>query len=266
MSPRRLRRMMNLWPPFLFSGIRVLAIGEDWRSARVTLHRHWYNKNYVGPHFGGSLFSMTDPYWMLLVMECLGGDYIVWDKAADIEFVAPGREDVFANFLVGESALDEIRTATANGEKYLRWFPIDVKTASGEVIAPRAQATLCAAQEAGLSQANGPRNPFMGEHFVHAHQRSPLKGLLREKVPERCIVIGAVEAATPIWQFPQEPDHGRALRPRASTLAPEGAPTGEGARALHCHWRSRGCNADLAISAGARSRASSSSTGINARP
>ena len=135
MDPRRLRRMMNLWPPFLFSGIRVLAIGEDWRSARVTLRRHWYNKNYVGTHFGGSLFAMTDPYWMILVMECLGRDYIVWDKAADIEFVAPGREDVFADFFVEESALDEIRAATANGEKYLRWFPIDVKTASGETIA-----------------------------------------------------------------------------------------------------------------------------------
>ena len=134
-SARRLRRMMNIWPPFLFSGIRVLDIGEDWRSARIVLRRHWYNMNYVGTHFGGSLFAMTDPYWMIMVMECLGRDYIVWDKAAEIEFVAPGREDVFAVFHLDDALLEEIRLATATGEKYLRWLPIEVKTASGELIA-----------------------------------------------------------------------------------------------------------------------------------
>ncbi len=132
---RRLRRLLNIWPPFLFSGIRVLEIGEDWRHARVVLRRRWYNTNYVGTHFGGSLFAMTDPYWMILVMECLGRDYIVWDKAAEIEFVAPGKEDVFAEFHVEDTLLDEIRAATASGDKYLRWLPIEVKTASGELIA-----------------------------------------------------------------------------------------------------------------------------------
>ncbi|MFA7321868.1 MAG: DUF4442 domain-containing protein [Dokdonella sp.] len=132
---RRLRRLLNIWPPFLFSGIRVLEIGEDWRHARVVLRRRWYNTNYVGTHFGGSLFAMTDPYWMILVMECLGREYIVWDKAAEIEFVAPGKEDVFAEFHVEDTLLDEIRAATASGDKYLRWLPIEVKTASGELIA-----------------------------------------------------------------------------------------------------------------------------------
>lgn len=127
--------MMNLWPPFVFSGIRVLEIGADWRRARVVLRRRWYNRNYVNSHFGGSLFAMTDAFWMILVMECLGRDYIVWDKAAEIEFVAPGREDVFAEFKVEESALEEIRVATANGDKFLRWFQVEVKTASGEIIA-----------------------------------------------------------------------------------------------------------------------------------
>jgi acyl-coenzyme A thioesterase PaaI-like protein len=135
MNPRRLRRMMNLWPPFLFSGIRVLEIGEDWRRVRVVLRRRWYNRNYVGTHFGGSLFSMTDPFWMLLVMQCLGPDYVVWDKAGEIEFVAPGREDVFAEFRIVDAMLDEIRAATADGSKHLHWCATDVATASGEVVA-----------------------------------------------------------------------------------------------------------------------------------
>ncbi|MBL8298622.1 MAG: DUF4442 domain-containing protein [Rhodanobacteraceae bacterium] len=135
MTPARLRRIMNFWPPFLFSGVRVEAISSDWRRARVRLRLAWYNRNYVKTHFGGSLFSMTDPFWMILVMECLGRDYVVWDQSATIDFVAAGREDVYAEFVVEDQALDELRAATANGEKYLRWFDTEVKTASGELVA-----------------------------------------------------------------------------------------------------------------------------------
>lgn len=135
MTPVRLRRLMNLWPPFLFNAIRVLDIGADWRSARVVLRKRWYNSNYVGVHFGGSLFAMTDPFWMILVKESLGREYLVWDKSAEIEFVAPGRADVFVDFMVDDSALDEMRRDTAGGGKCLRWFAVEVKAADGEVVA-----------------------------------------------------------------------------------------------------------------------------------
>ena len=135
MTPRALRLGMNLWPPFLFAGIRVLDIGADWRSARVALRLGWYNRNAVGTQFGGSLFAMTDPFWMILVMRTLGRDYIVWDKAAEIEFVAPGRESVYAEFRVDDALLEEIRGATAGGAKYLRWCDTTVQTATGEVVA-----------------------------------------------------------------------------------------------------------------------------------
>ena len=135
MKASTLRRVVNIWPPFLFAGIRVLAWSDDWRQARVRLRLAWYNRNYVGSHFGGLLFAMTDPFWMIMTMNALGRDYIVWDKAAAIDFVAPGREDVYAEFRLDDAVLDELRAATANGEKYLRWFEVDVKTAGGEVVA-----------------------------------------------------------------------------------------------------------------------------------
>ena len=135
MTPRHLRRIFNLWPPFLFAGIRVHGIAPDWRHARVQLKLAWYNRNYVRTHFGGNLFSMTDPFWMILVMHNLGPDYVVWDKAAEIEFIAPGREDVFADFQLEQTVLDELRQAAAGGDKVLRWFEVDVKTASGELVA-----------------------------------------------------------------------------------------------------------------------------------
>lgn len=135
MNAARLRRLLNFYPPLLFSGIRVERVDDDFRYARVRLNLRWYNRNYVRTQFGGSLFAMTDPFWMIMALECLGRDYVVWDKAGAIEFVAPGREDVFAEFRLDDAVLDEIRAATAGGEKYLRWFETEVKTAGGEVVA-----------------------------------------------------------------------------------------------------------------------------------
>jgi hypothetical protein len=78
---------------------------------------------------------MTDPFWMLLAMHALGKDYFVWDKAGEIEFVKPGRGVVHAEFRLDDAALDEIRSATASGEKYLRWFPVEVIDEQGDVVA-----------------------------------------------------------------------------------------------------------------------------------
>ncbi len=141
MSPKRLKLWVNWWPPFLFGGVRLLDISDDWRSARVRLKLRWYNRNYVGTQFGGLLFAMTDPYWMIMVMECLGPDYIVWDKAAKIEFISPGRSDVYAQFQVRDQDLDELRVAAAGGDKVLRWFTVDVRTAE-DVLVARVQKQL----------------------------------------------------------------------------------------------------------------------------
>lgn len=135
MKASTLRHIFNFWPPFLFSGIHVTRMADDWRDARVEMRMRPWNRNYVGTHFGGSLFSMTDPFWMILVKECLGRDYFVWDKAGEIEFVKPGKGTVHAEFHLDETLLEDIRAEAANGEKHLRWLPVDVLDAQGDVVA-----------------------------------------------------------------------------------------------------------------------------------
>jgi len=129
------RCLLNLWPPFLFSGIRLLSLDDDYTEAKVVLRLRPWNRNYVRTQFGGSLFAMADPFWMLLILHHIGKDHFVWDKAGTIDFVAPGREDVYAHFKLEPGMLDELRTAAAKGEKVLRWFDVSVKTAAGEVVA-----------------------------------------------------------------------------------------------------------------------------------
>ena len=135
MSPAALRWIFNLWPPFLAAGVRVTRLSPDWREARVELRMRPWNRNYVGTHFGGSLFAMTDPFWMILVKERLGRDYIVWDQAAQIEFVKPGRGTVSAQFRLDEATLGDLRVRAAGGDKELHWFDTGIVDAAGDIVA-----------------------------------------------------------------------------------------------------------------------------------
>jgi acyl-coenzyme A thioesterase PaaI-like protein len=135
MNASRQRRLFNLYPPLLFAGIRVTALSDDFRHVRVELREHWYNRNYVGTHFGGSLFSMTDPFWMIMVLRNIGPGYIVWDRAAEIEFVKPGRGTVSADFVLDPAVLAQLQAEAAGGDKVLHWFELPVLDAGGDVVA-----------------------------------------------------------------------------------------------------------------------------------
>jgi hypothetical protein len=130
-----LKLMFNLWPPLLGAGIRITRIQADWREVDVEMRLRRWNANYVGTHYGGSLYSMTDPFYMVQFIEILGRDYIVWDKSASIRFRRPGRGTVFAKFRITEEQIAEIREALKTAEKIDREFSVDVKSADGEIIA-----------------------------------------------------------------------------------------------------------------------------------
>jgi acyl-coenzyme A thioesterase PaaI-like protein len=132
---RWLRWAMNLYPPYLGAGIRVRQISADFRQVQVKMVLSWYNRNYVGTHFGGSLYSMTDPFFMLMIVENLGGDFIVWDKAARIDFIAPGTGPVYANFSIDEQLLEDIRRHSADGDKYHPELQVEVRDGSGSLVA-----------------------------------------------------------------------------------------------------------------------------------
>src|SRR5450631_1734774 len=109
-------RLINIWPPIAGAGIRV-RWSADRKSVDVEMKLRFWNANYVGTHYGGSLYSMTDPFYMLMLIENLGREYIVWDKAASIRFRKPGRGKVTAQFRITEEQLDEIRRTLESQEK-----------------------------------------------------------------------------------------------------------------------------------------------------
>lgn len=129
------RHGMNLWPPYLFAGIHVTAISDDYRHIRVELRQRFWNVNYVRTHFGGNLFSMTDPFWMLSLLKNLGPKYFVWDKAGTIDFVKPGKGVVFTEFKLDQAMIDQLKAQAAGGDKVLHWFENNILDAQGDVVA-----------------------------------------------------------------------------------------------------------------------------------
>lgn len=133
---------MGWWPPFLGAGIRVKSFSDDFRDAVIEMQLGRLNRNAVGTHFGGSLYSMTDPFFAIMLMRNLGGEYLVWDKSGSIEYVAPGRGTVRARFVLSERRIAEIRTQAADGEKVLPEFQVEVRHADDDSLVALVRKTL----------------------------------------------------------------------------------------------------------------------------
>ncbi len=130
-----LKFLGNIWLPYFGAGIHVEEVTADFQYIRVAMKLKWYNKNYVGTQFGGSLYAMTDPFYMLMLMNNLGRNYIVWDKAANIEFKKPGRGKVVAEFKMTPEEIQQIKAAADTNNKYIFDKSVLIKDGSGEVVA-----------------------------------------------------------------------------------------------------------------------------------
>lgn len=126
-------RFVNLYPPFLGAGIRSRRLDD--LTIRVEMPLTWLNRNIFGTHFGGSLYAMCDPWFALILLRALGEGYIVWDKAASIQFVKPGRGTVTATFHIPPERVEEIRREAGSKSKVEPLFTVEVLDSGGQVVA-----------------------------------------------------------------------------------------------------------------------------------
>lgn len=129
-----LEKAINFYGPFLGAGVKLENVSKDYRYARVTMPLTFYNKNYMGTQFGGSLYAMVDPWYMLMLIKNLGRDYIVWDKGATIRFKKPGRGKVSAEFTLTQAIIDEIKTYVDANTKMDYTFKVEIKDEEGTLI------------------------------------------------------------------------------------------------------------------------------------
>jgi acyl-coenzyme A thioesterase PaaI-like protein len=135
MNPRSFKLLINLYPPYWGTGITIRSVSADYREICMQMKMRWYNRNAVKTHFGGSLYGMTDPFFMLMLIHILGKEYVVWDKAAHIDFIKPSQGTVTARFLIKEEQIEDIIRNTSGGQKYFPEFSVDIENEAGEKVA-----------------------------------------------------------------------------------------------------------------------------------
>ena len=154
---RILFRLIRFFPPYLGAGISLRDLDPDLRYLEVQMKLWPWNRNYVGTHFGGSLYSMCDPFYMLMLIERLGRGYIVWDKAATIRYLSPGRGTMRARFELPDEEVERIRRALETEPKIEPRYVVEVKNDAGEVIA-RVEKTLYIRKKAPRKDDSKPQD------------------------------------------------------------------------------------------------------------
>jgi len=127
--------MLNHYTPYKGAGIEIENVDLKNYHIRVKMPLTHRNQNIVGVHFGGSLYSMVDPFYMLLLMHHLGSKYIVWDKSATIHFLSPGRSTVYADIRLDVGEIEHIKELAANYTAVHRNYTLNIFDDSGLRIA-----------------------------------------------------------------------------------------------------------------------------------
>ncbi len=128
-------KYMNFWPPFLGSGIKVKNVAPDFTSVDVEVKMRFWNRNYVGSHYGGTIYSMTDPWYMLMLMQNIGKEYIVWDKSAEVRFLKPGYGKLSAHFNLTAERIAARKARLS--PKSIKCYTCAVKTAHATTSHPK---------------------------------------------------------------------------------------------------------------------------------
>ena len=131
----KLIRKINWYPPYLGMAVRLRSFSDDFTRFEVELRERWYNRNLFGTHFGGSLYAMTDPFFVFIVAMNLGRNYIVWDKSASIEFLRPAKGTILGIFAIEHRQLERIRQEVDERGKNTYRFDAELVDESGNVVA-----------------------------------------------------------------------------------------------------------------------------------
>ena len=134
-GPKFLQRFMRIWPPYLGAGIKPEYIADDASRSIVTHKPNIFTRNLVGTAFGGTMLSMTDPFYMFAGVYGLGKEYLIWDVGVEAQFLKPGRGKITADMQVADETFELIRAKTAHGDKYLHWFAVEITDEHGDVVA-----------------------------------------------------------------------------------------------------------------------------------
>jgi acyl-CoA hydrolase len=96
---------------------KLIEVSDDLHFVKIRLKLNWKNKNYAGSIFGGSMLAATDPIYMIQLIQILGDNYVVWDKAVEAHYKRPAKSTISGEFIFCSEDITNIkRSVVENNE------------------------------------------------------------------------------------------------------------------------------------------------------
>jgi len=99
----------NWSPMYRRTTAKLIEVSDDLHYIKIRLKLNWKNRNYAGSIFGGSMLAATDPIYMIQLIQILGEDYVVWDKAVEARYKKPAKSTIFGEFMFSKEEIEAIK-------------------------------------------------------------------------------------------------------------------------------------------------------------
>lgn len=137
-SENTLKWLMCFYPPMFFQRIWVKKVHPGFKGIDVKINRSLFTSNLGNSIFGGTIFSATDPFYALLfgqIMQHKGYKITVWLKSAQIQYVKPGRTDLFYTITISDEMIADAEKTLQTEGRFVKMYPIEIFDRQGELCA-----------------------------------------------------------------------------------------------------------------------------------
>lgn len=137
-SERTLKWILSLYPPMLCQRIWIKRFHKGFRGVDVKIARSLVNTNFNGSIFGGTIYAATDPFYAVLFDQLLqreGFKVRVWLKSASIQYLKPGRTNLYFTLTITDEMLREAIEALRTIGKFVKAYPMEITNKDGEICA-----------------------------------------------------------------------------------------------------------------------------------
>ena len=138
LSERYGRLLLNLFPPFIFNRIRIVSVGDGFRSCSVRVRPSLLTRNLNGTIFGGAIFSAADPFYAVMFWQIFARQDMrvqTWLKSASIEYLRPAAVDLTLEFALTDEDIEDAKTTLERDGRYTRTFAVAALDPKGKVCA-----------------------------------------------------------------------------------------------------------------------------------
>ncbi|MDG1333085.1 MAG: DUF4442 domain-containing protein [Crocinitomicaceae bacterium] len=132
---RAFKFFFNISPMYRRTGGRIVSASDNLDDIKIKLKLNYKTRNYVGTMYGGHMYSCLDGIYMVQLINLLGKDYVVWDKAATIKFKRPGTSTLFADFKITEKLIEQIKLDVEGQNEIDLTLDVDLLDGDGNVSA-----------------------------------------------------------------------------------------------------------------------------------